>query len=418
MKRSPERKPRVLWANACCILDTSSGAAMAVREMLRQLALRGYEVSVLGATTFDSESGISRLKEHWADMRARQGGIINVNDGPLTHQLLITSSTRRDAMTAKEEAVWHGVYTAALDRIKPDLLFYFGGFTLDLLIADEARARGIPVAAYLANGNYSGSRWCRDVDLIITNTQAAAEMYAQKEGYATVPVGPFVDEIGVVAKKHDRQRLLFINPSPEKGAGIIIQLAILLERRRPDIRIEVVESRGNWSELVRVVTSQLGAERVQLDNVIVTPNTDDMRPVYGRARLLLAPGLWWESMGRVLVEAMMNGIPAIFTDRGGMPEIVQDAGVKLQLPPEMFEAPYLKLTAMEGLESLVDVVLRFYDDQALYDTYVKRARHVARTRLNLESSTQRLVRAMKPLLEKKAGDLVPGSKQGLSTVSR
>lgn len=404
MKQLPERKPRILWANACCLLDTSSGAAMAVREMLRQLALRGYEISVLGATTFDAGSGTSRLKEHWAGMKSKQGGLFIVNDGPLIHQLLITSSTRRDEMTAKEEASWHSIYTAALDRIKPDLLFYFGGFTLDLLIADEARARGIPVAAYLANGNYNGGRWCRDVDLIITNSRATAEMYAKKEGYVTAPVGPFVDPEWVVAKKHSRERLLFVNPSHEKGAGIVIQLALLLEKRRPEIRIEVVESRGNWSELVRVVTGHLGEEREHLNNVIITPNTDDMRPVYGRARLLLAPSLWWESMGRVLVEAMMNGIPAIITDRGGMPEMVQDAGVKLELPPEMFEAPFLKLSSLKGLEPLVDVILKFYDDRTLYDAYVKRAYHVAKTRHSLQSSTQRLIEALSPLLEKRAGE--------------
>ena len=110
-------------------------------------------------------------------------------------------------------------------------------------------------------------------------------------------------------------------------------------------------------------------------------------------------------MGRVLVEAMMNGIPAIITDRGGMPEMVQDAGVKLQLPPEMFEAPFLKLSSLKGLEPLVDVILKFYDDQSLYDAYVKRAYQVAKTRHSLQSSTQRLIEALSPLLEKRAGGM-------------
>ena len=32
-----DRKPRLLWANAFCLLDTSSGASMSVRQMLLQL---------------------------------------------------------------------------------------------------------------------------------------------------------------------------------------------------------------------------------------------------------------------------------------------------------------------------------------------------------------------------------------------
>lgn len=57
------RKPRLLWANVYCLLDTSSGASMAVREMLLQLARRGYEIAVLGATVFDNPRGITRLQD-------------------------------------------------------------------------------------------------------------------------------------------------------------------------------------------------------------------------------------------------------------------------------------------------------------------------------------------------------------------
>jgi hypothetical protein len=56
-----KRKPRILWANPFCLLDTSSGASMTVRQMLLQLVARGYEVQVLGATVFDSPKGMGRL---------------------------------------------------------------------------------------------------------------------------------------------------------------------------------------------------------------------------------------------------------------------------------------------------------------------------------------------------------------------
>jgi glycosyltransferase involved in cell wall biosynthesis len=396
MKGSSERPipKKVLWANASCLLDTSSGAAMAIREMLRQLAFRGCEITILGATTFDAESGILRLKDHWQDMKTKTGQFIDVNDGPLVHRLLITASTHRHEMTAREEMTWHGAYLSALNLTKPDLMFYFGGFTLDLLAADDAQHHGTPVMAYLANGNYTGTRWCRDVDVIITNSQATADMYARKEGYAAIPVGPFIEPERVVAATHSRERLLFVNPSLEKGAGVVILLALLLESRRPDIVIEVVESRGNWSDLVRLVTGLLGNERSLLNNVVLTPNTDDMRPVYGRARLLLAPSLWWEGMGRVLVEAMMNGIPAVITERGGMPEMVQDAGIRLQLPSDMFEPPYSRLPSPNSMQPLMDTILRLYDEPVLYNAYVQRSLKVAQTRYRLKDSVDRLVKAI------------------------
>lgn len=53
-----KRKPRLLWANPSCLLDTSSGASMTVRQMLLQLAACGYEIQVLGATVFDNPKGM------------------------------------------------------------------------------------------------------------------------------------------------------------------------------------------------------------------------------------------------------------------------------------------------------------------------------------------------------------------------
>ena len=43
---SEKKKYKILWANRYCLADTSSGASMAVREMLQQLAAREFEVRV------------------------------------------------------------------------------------------------------------------------------------------------------------------------------------------------------------------------------------------------------------------------------------------------------------------------------------------------------------------------------------
>ena len=399
------RKPRLLWANAYCLLDTSSGASMTIRQMLHQLVAQGYEVAVIGATVFDHEQGITRLKPHWSAIQARLAEVITLDDGPLAHQTLVTASTQRAEMTSHEEGLWFSLYQATLDAFKPDVVFYYGGHGLDLLIAAEARAREIPSIFYLANASYEGGRWCRDVDLLLTNSQATADMYARTQAYKAIPVGAFVDPARVVPDQMSRRHILFINPVVEKGVGIVIMLALLMEKRRPDIIFEVVESRGKWASMVRQITKGRGDERESLSNVQVTENTDDMRPVYGRARLLLAPSLWWEAFGRVAVEAMINGIPVIATNRGGLPEAIRDGGIKLALPPECYEKPYKNLPTEAGLKPLIeDIILRFYDDEAFYADYVARAYHVGQTMHHLQTNTQRLVRAIEPLISKRAGD--------------
>lgn len=399
--KSP-RKPRILWASVSCLLDTSSGASIDAREMLRQLSFQGCEVAVAGAMIFDSEKGVSRLPEHWR-RSIENKELYRVTDDPLEHNLVVTKSSQRSEMTSLEADRWFGLYVQMLDSFKPDLVLYYGGQSLDLLISDEAKSRAIPVVSYIMNGNYNGKRWCRDVDLIITNSLANADYYRRQDGIALTPVGLFVDASAVVASVHTRRNLLFINPSIEKGAAIVIQLALLLEKRRPDIRFEVVESRGNWLSLVRHVSGQLGAPREQLENVVLTANTQDMRPVYGRARLLLAPSLWWECAGRVAAEAMLNGIPALVSGRGGLSEMIGIGGITINFPEVCYEKPYNRLPTMELLMPLMEQIIRFYDDENFYNDYVARARHVGETLHHIDKSTQRLMDALQPLLEKRAG---------------
>ncbi len=412
------KKPRVLWANVYCLMDTSSGASMAVREMLFQLVKQGYEVAVLGATIFDNPKGITRLQKRWDSIKTHEGKIVTINDGPLQHKVVVTASTNRDAMTAKEENTWFAHYCALLSSFKPDLVFYYGGVPLDMQIASEAKAHGIATAAYLANGNYTATRWCRDVDLILTDSHATAQMYEQKLGIKPVPVGAFIDPSLVLATHHSRKHVLFINPSPEKGVGVVVRLAMMLEKLRPDIMFEVVESRGSWQEMLEAFSKAMGNPVSQLKNVIVTPNTSDMRPVFGRARLLLAPSLWWESSGRVLAEAMLNGIPAMITDRGGMPEVIQDGGIKIKFPPKCYEKPYTSVPAEVALEGVAKQIIRLFDDQGYYNHYAQKAQRVGAEFHSLERNTRRLIEAIQPWMQGSAAAVKTASAPAMSLTTQ
>ncbi|MFP4280691.1 MAG: glycosyltransferase, partial [Halochromatium sp.] len=402
---STRRPPRLLWANTYCLLDRSSGAAMSVREMLRQLVKQGYEVRILGATVFDSPKGAERLRAHWGERLAAPQRFAEIPDGELTHQLIITRQTQRVALNAVEADDWHNQYLYLLDRFKPDLVWFYGGQTLDLLIPAEARIRGIPSAFYLANGFYRNSQvWCRDIDLILTDTQATAEMYRDSLGIVATPVGKFIDPARFVAETHERKHLLFINPSWEKGVSVVIQLALLLEQRRPDITLEVVEARGDWPTFLKQISSRLGTPRERLENVRLTANTDDMHALYARARVLLAPSLWWESGARVLAEAMLNGIPAIVSNRGGSPGLIEDGGVVLDFPEACYEPPYQHLLSEDELEPLYQAVIAYFDDEARYEEASERAFRVGRDRHHIDVSTRRLTQAFAPLINQRAGD--------------
>lgn len=399
------RKPRVLWANPYCLLDTSSGASISVREILFQLLKSGFEISILGATIFDDPKGMANIIDELQEAKTNKKDVIKIKDGPFQHHLIVTENSQRSQMTAKEEDTWFAWYDRALKDMKPDLVFYYGGRTLDFLIAQEARVRNIPSVAYLVNGNFRGRRWCRDTDLIITDSQATSDYYREKEGFTPQPVGKFINPEKVIAKKRDPKNITFINPSLAKGAGVVVQLALMLEKQRPDITFEVVESRGNWGYLVKNLTKLQGGARESLNNVVVTPNTNDMRTVYSRSRLLLAPSLWWESGARVLAEAMLNGIPAITTKRGGSPEMIQDGGVVLELPEQCHQEPFTEVPLPEILQPLVDMIIKLYDDDKAYEVLSEKAYTVGKNRHKIDVSTNRLLNAFAPLLRQRAGDV-------------
>lgn len=166
----------------------------------------------------------------------------------------------------------------------------------------------------------------------------------------------------------------------------------------------MVEARADWPAVLRETTRRMGKLRNSLSNVTITANTNDMRGPYGRARVVIAPSLWWESSGRVLAEAMLNGIPALITNRGGMPEMIGDAGIAFDFPDECYKEPYQQLLSEEELQPLINAVISFFDDEDLYQDYVNRAWQVGKEKHHLDSATERLVTALTPLVNLRAGN--------------
>ena len=398
-----DRPRRILWANCFCMLDTSSGASTLARRILAQLAKRGFEVRALGASIFDAPHGKAVFAEKQAQHGKRRAAKIEFEDGSVRHTVVQTRTSERNGMTASEEFRWYTEYTRILDSFRPDLVMTYGGLPLDILATQEARRRGVPVAALLVNGNYKGTNWCRDIDLVLTDSEATRDHYRDQEGFEPHSIGKFVMPEEVVAEHRTCERVLFVNPSLAKGAVIVAALAAHLEQSRPDIKFEVVEARGNWALACRTARRLMPGGPAPLKNVTVTPNTMDMRPVYGRARLLLVPSLWWESGPLVAVEAALNGLPVIAVNRGGPPEILGSEGFLVDFPEECHRAPYTALPPRSTIAEMAATIERLYDDREFYHDCATRIRNMALRKHDVETNTDRLLACLQPLLDLRAG---------------
>lgn len=390
---------KILWASPNTLLDTTNGAALMVKECLHQLANRSCTVTILSSTSFVNLQGMTGRHNLWSSLKTKTGRFVDYQEDGLIHRLLVTEQPRRRWMRSYEEQRWFDEYLKHLDHNRPDIVLFFDNSLITLLTAEEAQQRGIKVGVFLMHGNNSGQRWCRDVNRIFTDTRATAEMYRMKEGYDIVPLGTFVDPSAVLASVREPKYLLFINPIPSKGAVLVVQLALWLERYRPDIKIEVVDSRNTWAAVVMEVTKRLGQTRRVIEGVTVTPNTIDMRPVYGRARLLLVPSLWWESGPRVIVEAMANGVPVVGSNSGGIPEILGRGGEVFEVPEDFRAEPYLKLFAAQFVGDLAHRLLVYFDDDGCYGTFAQAAIEEHRRIHNLERNVDGLLGRLRECLQ-------------------
>ncbi len=176
----------------------------------------------------------------------------------------------------------------------------------------------------------------------------------------------------VISEDREPKCVTFINPQPEKGAAVFARIAVELGLRRPEIPLLVVEGRGNADGLAGLPVDLSG-----LTNLHRMANTPDPRDFYRVSRVVLMPSLWRESLGRVPIEAMANGIPVLASDRGALPETLGDAGFVFTVPDRCTPASGVVPTAQE-VAPWVAVIDRLWDDPGFEAEHRRRALAEAR----------------------------------------
>ena len=123
--------------------------------------------------------------------------------------------------------------------------------------------------------------------------------------------------------------------------------------------------------------AHLAVDLSGLTNLNRMANTPDPRDFYQVTRAVLMPSLWRESLGRVPIEAMANGIPVLASDRGALPETLGDAGFVFTIPERCTPTSGIVPTAQE-VAPWVAVIERLWDDPAFEASHRERARLEAR----------------------------------------
>jgi glycosyltransferase involved in cell wall biosynthesis len=177
-----------------------------------------------------------------------------------------------------------------------------------------------------------GEAWTlRQVDYALMGTESAAEVWRAK-GYEgrlrIVPQFGTDPALFAPAPQHPERPFTvgyFGRLVEEKGIDLLLKAAA---RLRGDWRLVLVGS-GPMRDPLAAQAGALGiAERVSVREQVVST---DMPALYRGLDVFVLPSRtrpnWKEQFGRVLVEAMMSGVPVIGSSSGAIPDVIGDAGL-------------------------------------------------------------------------------------------
>ena len=314
------------------------GGPKADRALVADLIGRGHDVHLLAVSATETDGQAERLVASWRSLLSRRYD--ESRAGTLT-----ISSTRFDA-EGKEPSgarrAWIALrYMALLGRVvrswSPDWVVWnqeLGSEDLVAAIAGNRLILRFQTPATLPFGPHTTQqRWTRrlrwayrraaGIFVVSRFMQRYVREHSGLETEVQMPFGYGQPPFARLGRFADGVVTL-INPYPFKGVAIFTALA----KRFPQHRFRAVGLLDPYGHPNPDIASLRA-----MPNVEVVEAKPDVGDVLAGSTALLAPSMWGEGFGMVVIDAMLRGIPALVSDDGGLPEAALSTGVVLPVQP-------------------------------------------------------------------------------------
>ena len=359
--------------------DPASGAARNVRSQCEILASAGFRVRALATTATEHGAGADPLEVLRGagcepEVRTLDAGVrvLEFAQRGIAYTLLDVGGSKPQAWEPKSGRVFDRILASEVTAHPPDIVFGYGGQAGEVRRRAFVRERGATVVTAVLNLSYFHRPAFRDVDAVVTASEFITDLYRERLGLVSTPLFSAFDLDDIVAESRTPRYLTYINPSLHKGVMFFARLADEICLERPEIPIMVIESRGTAGHLV-MAAMRGGFDLRRHGNIMVSAGVSKPKHIYAATRVLVVPSVWEEPFGRVAAESLLNGIPPIVSDRGGLSEAAAGGGLVLALPKAL-TTKTMRPVAPEDVREWKEVAIRQMTDAAAYEEACARAR--------------------------------------------
>jgi hypothetical protein len=335
--------------------------------------LRAAGMTVRSLATTGSEGAVPVDVAAWAARVGAAVGRIDREDGArvmryshrgIEHTLLDLPAGEEHQGRDSPGAAFDDLFDAELRDFRPQVLFTYGSSDGDLRRRLRARETGCRVVFGLFNLGYGSRELFRHVDHVVTPSEFLARRYREMLRLPSTPLPTPLHMDEVLADRSCPCRVTMVNPSIGKGAMFVARLAEELGTTAPEIPLEVIESRGTRQLLVLAGFAG-GFDLRRHENLGFRPSCWTPREIYEHTRVLLVPSIAEEASARVVAEALVNAVPIIASDRGGLPENCAGGALVLPFPADLTVHTRRPVPA-ETVQPWIAAIVKLFRDKGEY----------------------------------------------------
>jgi surfactin synthase thioesterase subunit/glycosyltransferase involved in cell wall biosynthesis len=312
---------RILLAQNSLYYPAHGGGDKSNRLLIEALAARGHQCRVVARIP------VFGPQEHaqYLETLVARGIHATPEDG------VVRFDRNCVKVTVVTNANLSAVFTSELNAFQPDIVLASTDDRAQILLQDAlasnhrvvylARATlAVPFGPDCAFPSEEKTERIRRCGAVVGVSQYVADYITKYAGIDAVhvPISLMELEDWPDLGRFENDFVTMVNPSTVKGIPIFLALADAF----PNVRFAAVPMWGTTA-----------ADRTALEarpNIALLEPVDDINLLLARTRVLLVPSLWAEARSRIIMEAMLRGVPVMAAAVGGIPEA--KLGVPYLLP--------------------------------------------------------------------------------------